>query len=360
MAIMWNKITLRTKLTLLIAMSLSLLTILLTAFAVFNARQSFSIPLENFVTEESLREMHLMARDSQHNFRFYSIIVACVLMLISTGLAYFLAGRALKPIRHLTEKMESIDVNHLANPIEVSKNQDEISRLTRTFNSMTKKLHQAFESKKLFAQNAAHELKTPLASIRSNIDVLELDDEPSPEEYKEVINVVKNSTERLINLVEGLLSINNVMDKARIGQFSSRDVFETIIRDLNKEIKLKELTVVISGDCMLKGDKVLIERAFSNLVHNAVRYNVEKGKIQINLSESSISIEDTGIGIPENSLEHIFETFYCVDTSRSKSLGGNGLGMSIVKNIFDLHSIKVTISSEVGIGTKIILNQLNT
>lgn len=357
---MWSKMTLRTKLTLLIAMSLSLLTILLTAFAVFNARQSFNLPLENFMTEENLREMHLMARDSQHNFRFYSVIVACVLMLVSTGLAYFLAGRALKPIRHLTEKMEAIDVNRLANPIEVSKNQDEISRLTRTFNSMTEKLHQAFESKKLFAQNAAHELKTPLASIRSNIDVLELDDEPSSEEYKEVISVVKNSTERLINLVEGLLSINSVIDETRTCQFSSRDVFQTITRDLKKEIELKELIVSISGDCTLRGDKVLIERAFSNLVHNAVRYNVEKGEVKIYLTNESITIEDTGIGIPDWGLEHIFETFYCVDTSRSKSLGGNGLGMSIVKNIFDIHNIKVTISSKVGVGTKIILNQLNT
>ena len=137
---MWNKITLRIKLTLLIATSLSMLTILLTAFSVFNARHNFSILLETFVTEESLRDMHFMARNSQHSFRVYSFIVAFILISISTGIAYFLAGKALKPIRHLTEKMEAIDVNDLASPIDIPKNQDEISRLSQTFNSMTRKL----------------------------------------------------------------------------------------------------------------------------------------------------------------------------------------------------------------------------
>jgi len=298
----------------------------------------------------------LNAGEEYYNvFQRYGIIIAVAFIIIGAISAYIISRQTLKPMKTLAEKIEDIDANNLDTPIELPKANDELSSLTHSFNNMLGKLNRSFNSHKLFAQNAAHELKTPLASIMTNIEVLQLDDEPSMDEYKEVVGVVKDNTARLIDLVEGLLSANNAIDETRWQTFNVSEVFETIINNLNDDIERKHLNVDLSGECHIRGDKVLLERAFQNLVHNAVRYNIENGTIEISLENDEISIEDSGIGIPKENLENIFEPFYCVDNSRSKNLGGHGLGMTIAKNIFDMHRIKICVSSEAGKGTKIIL-----
>jgi len=293
--------------------------------------------------------------ESQQIFYHYTILVAVIFIVVGAILAYIISKQTLKPIKLLADKIENIDANNLDTPIEPPKANDELSSLTRSFNNMLVKLNSSFNNHKLFAQNAAHELKTPLASIMTNIEVLQLDDEPSTEEYKEVIGVVKDSTARLIELVEGLLSVNNAIDETRWQTLNVSEIFEAIIDNLKDEIERKRLAVDLSGECHIRGDKILLERAFLNLLNNAVRYNIENGTIKIRLEKNEITIEDSGIGIPKENLENIFEPFYCVDSSRSKNLGGHGLGMTIAKNIFDMHMIKISVSSEAGKGTKIIL-----
>jgi len=293
--------------------------------------------------------------ESQGIFYHYTIVVAVIFILAGAILAYIISRQTLKPIKTLADKIENIDANNLDTPIKPPKANDELSSLTHSFNNMLGKLNRSFNSHKLFAQNAAHELKTPLASIMANVEVLQLDDEPSTEEYKEVVGVVKDNTARLIDLVEGLLSANNAIDETCWQRFGVSEVFEAIIKNLNDDIERKHLNVDLSGECHIRGDKVLLERAFQNLINNAVRYNIENGTIKISLENDVISIEDSGIGIPKENLENIFEPFYCVDSSRSKNLGGHGLGMTIAKNIFDMHKIKIHVSSEAGKGTKIIL-----
>ena len=189
----------------------------------------------------------------------------------------------------------------------------------------------------------------------TNIEVLQLDEEPTTDEYKEVVDAVKTSTQRLIELVKGLLSLNSVFDKTECKPINVRRMIEMITLELQEQIVEKGLCITISGDCQLLGNQSLLERAFFNLIHNAVRYNNENGQINVNLMPDCISIEDSGIGIPEGSFEQIFEPFYCVDNSRSKELGGHGLGLAIAKNIFDKHDIKISVTSELGKGTKIIL-----
>ena len=381
---MWGKISLRIKITIVTILCLSLITIGITFFSNFNVIRTFINPLEDFTTEyntffttviasemepivfdgagirfehtdNTAVSMTFVVAESQDAFQLNSIIIATAFILIGAVLAFIISGQTLKPIKTLAQKIEDIDANNLSAQIEPPKTKDELSRLTNSFNNMLSKLNRTFESQRLFAQNAAHELKTPLASIMTNIDVLQLDDEPSAEEYKEVVGVVKDSTLRLIELVEGLLSINNTVDETRWQTFDVADVIRQITADLDGEIQLKQIKVDLFGKCKLKGDKALLERAFHNLVHNAVRYNVHGGSIKIHLEENAISIEDSGIGIAKENLERIFEPFYCVDNSRSKKLGGHGLGMTIAKNIFDMHDIKISVYSELGTGTKIIL-----
>jgi signal transduction histidine kinase len=374
---MWSKISLRLKITIITAVALFLVTVCITWFANYNVLRNVITPLENIDDErfefditfridfdehtEELGQI-LYAQDgmlamqlqvSQYDFRNYSIVAAVIISLIGTIGAYVISGQALKPIKSLAGKMEDIDANNLTAQIEPPQANDEISRLTHSFNNMLGKLNRTFENQKLFAQNAAHELKTPLASIRANIEVLRIDDEPTASDYKVVVDIVSDSTERLIAIVEGLLHLNSKIDESDWQIFYSKAFFEKIIDELKEDIIQKGLIVTVSGDCHIKGDKALLERAFSNLVHNAVRYNVDNGTVSINLTDGSIVIEDSGVGIPAEDLEHIFEPFYVVDKSRTKSLGGHGLGMAIAKNIFDSHSMEIQIQSELEKGTVI-------
>ena len=388
MVIMWNKMSLRTKITLLTACALTLITVCITLFSNYNVWRNIITPLGNLednvynvyieiaveidrneVTDEfwqniyyhdGTMEIQLLLRESQVNFQKYSIITAVIFILIGTIAAYVISGQTLKPIKLLAIKMEEIDANNLSTPIETEETNDEVSCLARSFNNLLEKLNRVFESQKFFAQNAAHELKTPLTSIRTNIEVLRLDDEPSTNEYKEVIEIVNDNTERLIELVEGLLRLSSSTDESGWQTFDCKETFEIIINELQKEIVQKGLGVSISGNYRIKGCKTLMERAFFNLVHNAVRYNVENGMVDISLSNNGIVIEDNGAGIPAEHLVHIFEPFYCVDKSRSRELGGHGLGMAIAKNIFDRHKMDIHIYSEQGKGTKIIISSHQT
>ena len=384
---MWNKISLRVKLTILTALALSLLTACITGISIYNARRNFVIPLASFESDRNHNERHdsqfhnvpiesnrgfysdmenrqtdimFFVNRSQNDFQTQSIIIAALFILIGTLGAYIIAGRTLKPIKALADKIEEIDENNLNIRVEPPKTNDEVSRLTHSFNRMLSKLDRSFENQKLFAQNAAHELKTPLSSIMAHIGVLELDDEPTADEYKEVVGIVKISTQRLIELVKGLLSLNSILDEAQFQSVNVRRTVEMIIDELQEMITKKNINIAVSGEYRLNGDKALLERAFFNLIHNAVRYNNDKGEVKITLAPDNIIIEDNGVGIPAENLEQIFEPFYCVDKSRSKKLGGHGLGMTIAKNIFDKHEIELNIFSEAGKGTKIILRTPNS
>jgi len=375
---MWSRLTLRIKITIITAVALSTVAIAITGISVFNAGriifepfsweemiadgyvQTMLIPadimpdsLQEF-TQERLADLQSHA---QRDFQNTSIVIVAIFVLIGTAAAYIISGQVLKPIKSLAVKIEDIDTNNLSTLIEPPKSNDEVSSLTCSFNNMLGKIDRSFATQKLFAQNAAHELKTPLAFIRASLGVLELDDKPTEEEYRETYDIVKNSTDRLIELVERLLSLNSAVDEQKWQTFSSREILEIAVNEMSADIAERGISVDLSGDSRIKGDRTLLQRALSNLVHNAVRYNVDNGTVKITLSDEAITIEDSGVGIPAEHLPYIFEPFYCVDKSRSKKLGGHGLGMAIAKNIFDRHNMEIRIMSEVGTGTKIILTK---
>jgi signal transduction histidine kinase len=381
---MWSKLSLRAKLTIFTILMLTLIAVGTTGLSVLNAGRIFISPrdidttieegyIQSFLISASLieerdviqiaedalasGELQRIASASQRNFQNVSLLIVIAFVIVGAIGAFLISGQTIKPIKVLAEKMEDIDVNNLSTIVEPPKANDEISRLTNSFNNMIGKIDRSFEIQKLFAQNAAHELRTPLTTLRASVEILELDDEPTPDDYKDVVSIVKTSTDRMIELVQDLLSLNSVTDEMQWQTFSANDIFESIISELSESISDKGLTAQISGICYIKGDKTLLERAFFNLVHNAIRYNIDNGELKITLAENSIIIEDSGVGIPSEHLSHIFEPFYCVDKSRSKKLGGHGLGMTIAKGILDKHKIIMQIISEVGKGTKIILSK---
>ena len=152
------------------------------------------------------------------------------------------------------------------------------------------------------------------------------------------------------------MSFNNELQAAKSETFEVRLLLESVIDKLQTEIAAKDLQIQITGTGGWQGDKRLLEQAFFNLVHNAVRYNIESGMVNIKITDSRIIIDDTGVGIPFKDLKQIFNPFYCADSSRSKELGGHGLGLSITKNILDKHDMDIQIFSKVGKGTKVLIS----
>ena len=289
-------------------------------------------------------QMAAMTVMSSSTAQFNSISLWIMLAIILGGglLTYFLLGRALKPVRDLSARIEGITEHELSLRVDEGKARDEISSLAHSFNTMLSRLAKAFSGRKRFASDAAHELKTPLAAIKANIDVLQLSGDPTAEEYRRTIRVVQKQTSRMIRLVDDLFAISSQRDYDFSDAVDFDSLFSDITAQLAPRIAEKKLSVHIEpGGLVTTGNSVMLTRAFSNLIENAVKYNVDGGKIDIASSAGdkgyTFTITDTGIGIPQEKLEHIFDPFYRADDSRSRKIGGAGLGLAIAKDIIRRH-----------------------
>lgn len=361
---MWSRISLRTRLTIFTALIITAICVCLTFVSIFNAKNIFTSSHQkqpSASAPEIIEDMEDMGNITGSSlavnaqFNQISIIYMLIFIALGTGLTYFISGRALKPVTDLSHAIDEMDENKLNTQINIKNGGVEIEKLTGSFNQMLLKLESAFEGQKRFAHHAAHELKTPLSAIMTNIEVLELEENPSIEEYKEIVDITKESTERLIQLVSELLNLNVNLSEDRIKQIDVHKMFDQIIRGLNTSIKEKNISISNKCDHTISGDPELLYHAFFNLIHNAVKYNKNGGEIEIYSKSNKLIIKDTGIGIPPSDLTNIFEPFYCVDPSRSRKLGGSGLGLSVVKAIIDKHNGKIWVESDVGVGTQTIV-----
>lgn len=305
---------------------------------------------------------------TRNHFAYISIMIMTVLMIAGAVLIYFITGKALKPVNELSRKIQIIDENNLSDELVCPSSTREIQQLTYSFNQMTKKLAHAFASQKYFASAAAHELKTPLSCIQTTIDVLQMDEHPENSDYRETITITKRNTERLIALVDSLLEMNSQNHEDMHESIVIESVVQAVIRDLMPQIKKKNLSVSVSCSGKMTGNKMLIGRALSNLVENAIKYTPSSGSISISDNTDGqvlmIHIADTGGGIPDKDKAHIFEPFYRVDESRSRSIAGSGLGLSIVQTIAQKHNGAVSVHDHTPCGTVFTLsfpvNELNS
>ena len=368
---MWNKLSLRVKITVLTILTLIVLCAGLTTAAILNT-SVFYDPVAYAVEKKPLDTGHISeghrientdtitAIDeiyigSRNQFKMISILTAIGVIVAGSVFTWILTGKTLQPLRVFADRIEKINENSLNNQVILLSGSSEVSRLTDSFNHMLEELNSAFTNKKLFASHAAHELKTPLTNILTNIEVMQMEETPSINEYKEVVEITKDNVERLTVLIQDLLHFNAELDSENFVNIETDMLFEKILEELSLSMRERNIRVHIEGKVVIRGDKDLIGRAFFNLIQNAIKYNIENGEIRIVSRNDTIIVEDTGIGIPEECISQIFEPFYCVDKSRSRRLGGSGLGLSITKQIFDKHSLKISVSSEVGKGTKFVI-----
>ena len=284
-------------------------------------------------------------------FRTRSIIATAIIILLSSICTYFISRRALQPLRRLSNEVNKIEAQNLSESLEVPDTNDEISRLTGSFNKMLSRLDDAFTAQKQFSASAAHELRTPLAVMQTNLEVFARKKTPTIEEYQDIFGMIQNQTERLSHLSEVLLDMTGIQSVERSDFISLAELTDEVCCDLASIADQKKVELIQEeGDCTVTGSYLLLYRAVYNLVENAIKYNKENGKVNIwvgnTLNGKKVIVQDTGIGIPKEHQDRIFERFYRVDKSHSRETGGTGLGLSIVKHGALLHNAEIHVESE--------------
>lgn len=300
-------------------------------------------------------------------FRIRSMIATGIIILLSSIGTYFISRRALTPLHDLSTKIGKIQAQNLSESLEIPDSNDEISQLTASFNKMLSRLDDAFTAQKQFSASAAHELRTPLAVMQTNLEVFARKKTPSTEEYQEIFSLIQEQTGRLSHLAEILLDMTGIQTVERSETISLAELTEEVFCDLTSVAEQKQIELIQrDGDCTVTGSYLLLYRAVYNLVENAIKYNHPSGKVTVTLHPGKvildassqphpadcafIEISDTGIGISPEYQEKIFAPFFRVDKSRSRAMGGAGLGLALVTEIARQHGgqVKVLESNEKG------------
>lgn len=356
---MFKKISLRWRMTILNALLIALccigLSLLLNASAYKMADTidaSIITPAESNEKSESSSPTSSVVpstlptrlKEAKNNYLEKSLFYTGLAVLVGSILTYYISGKILKPLKQLNNQVKNINVNNLNQPLNIPQTKDEIAELTQSFNDMINQLESAFSTQKRFSSDAAHELKTPLTVLQTKVDVFNKKDNHSQKEYEELIKVFNRQIKRLRNLVSELLTMANMENNFEYQDIFLSELLEEVVKDLTPLTEKNNILISLnSKNCFTVGNYNLLYRAFYNLIENAIKYNVQDGNIKIKTSNISsdfikIIIEDTGIGIKDTDKEHIFEPFYRVDKSRSREMGGTGLGLSLVENIIRKHN----------------------
>jgi len=292
-------------------------------------------------------------------FRIFVLLIPIPLLISIIG-GIFLAGRSLKPVDDIVKTAREITAGSLDRRIPEPRSNDEIARLVRTLNDMIDRLEKSFERMKQFSADISHEFKTPLTIIRGEIE-LALSKNKGAGSLRKTLADILDEVVRLSNMVDDLLTLF----KSDIGQikFNFKEMrIDELIKDLLEDVDIlaEEKGIKIEAgpfdQAVVMGDEMRLKQLFLNLIDNAIKYNKSGGKVTISVENRGdtveVSISDTGIGIPEDEINLIFERFYRVDKARSRDRGGVGLGLSIARWIAESHNGKIEVESKLGQGSK--------
>lgn len=290
-------------------------------------------------------------------FSKQSVMVMVVIGLLAVAVTYWAVGKMLRPLKRLTDSVEAMDEQNLDQRADPAKAQGEVLVLTESFNGMMDRLEDAFLIQKSFAANAAHELKTPLAVIKSSLQVLEMDPHPEVSDYHEFMENTGRSLERIIKTVEGLLSLADLAAALTDQKVEISALIKQAVQELSGKAKDAQVEISVSyEEAEAIGNPSLLYRAFYNLIENAIKYNREGGKVEIVIRSDTdhvkIQVTDHGIGIEKEAVGHIFEPFFRADQSRSQKIPGSGLGLAVVNMILEKHGAEITVESKAGEGTQ--------
>ncbi|WP_302652878.1 cell wall metabolism sensor histidine kinase WalK [uncultured Clostridium sp.] len=312
----------------------------------------FKAEIDNISIESAIEE-------TTSRIYWLSITTFILVVIIGGMCTYFVVNNALIPIVELNKNIKKINEDNLTSNLSVKGPNDEIKELTISFNKMIAKLENAFTSQKRFNSSVAHELKTPLAVIKTNIDVLKRSNCKSIEEYDKTLAIVEKSILKMNLIIETMLDIIKQENAPLNESVSISEILEDIVDDLDiiadkKNIQLKLNTNNINSK--IKGNEIMLYRAFYNVIENAIKYNKINGTVNILCSEDyniiKVKIIDTGKGIKEEEYEEIFKPFYRCEGINTYSDNGVGLGLSLTQSVIKLHGGEIKVKSKLNEGTE--------
>ena len=308
-----------------------------------------SIPEDKW--DEFANDFSVQVYNNKADYRKNSLIISAVLALLGGVATYFISGHALRPIRELSDKIEKVQAQNLADS-RIEENQvKELNQLSVSYNRMLERLSDAFEIQRQFTANAAHELRTPLALMQVQLDLYHSNSHPDNDaDTVQMIKMVTEQNDRLNKMVKTLLDMSELQTVGRDDEIILDALVDEVLEDLEPLAEGKNIRLI--GKCKditMVGSDILIYRLVYNLVENAIKYNHSGGQVTVTADRKEkhvyLSVEDTGTGIPEELKERVFEPFFRVDKSRSRELGGVGLGLALVREIVRVHDGSITVKS---------------
>ena len=302
-------------------------------------------------------ELTIVVDGAQGRFRATNWYITAAVTLLSGILAYFVSGRALKPLRSFASQVEMVQMTNLADMKIDEDVLPEFKQLSRSFNQMLERLNTAFSAQRQFTGNAAHELRTPLALMQAQLELFSAEHPDVRPETAEFLTLLREQTERLIQMTRTLLEMSNLRQVARNERIQLAPMIEEIFTDLAPLSDKRGVTLTAEGNGIMTGSDALIYRLIFNLTENAVKYNRQGGSVRVSVTQKPekllLRVSDTGCGIPKEYQCSIFQPFFRVDKSRSREYGGAGLGLSLVWEIANLHGGSVWVEESSDKGTTI-------
>ena len=314
-----------------------------------------SIPDDKW--DEFANDFSIQAYNNKEDYKKNSLLISAILALLGGVATYFISGHALRPIREFSDKIEEVQAQNLAaSRIEENKVK-ELNQLSVSYNKMLERLSDAFEIQRQFTANAAHELRTPLSLMQVQLDLYNSTRHPDNDaDTLQTIKMVTEQNGRLSKMVKTLLDMSELQTVGQDDKIMVDALVDEVLADLDP--LAQEKNIKLTGKCKnitMVGSDILIYRLVYNLVENAIKYNHSGGQVTVTAYRKEkhvyLSVEDTGNGIPEELRERVFEPFFRVDKSRSRELGGVGLGLALVREIVRVHDGSITVRSNPSGGT---------
>lgn len=308
-----------------------------------------SIPDDKW--DEFADEFSFQVYNNKADYKRNSLIITVLLALLGGVVTYFISGHALRPIREFSDKIEEVQAQNLSDSRIEENNVKELNQLGISYNKMLERLSEAFEIQRQFTANAAHELRTPLALMQVQLDLYNSASHPGNDaDTLQTIKMVTEQNDKLNRMVKTLLDMSELQTVGRDDKIILDAIVEEVLADL--EPLAVEKNIKLIGKCedaTMIGSDILIYRLVYNLVENAIKYNHPLGQVTVTAYQRNkhvyLSVEDTGSGIPKELMERVFEPFFRVDKSRSRELGGVGLGLAFVREIVRVHDGSICIKS---------------
>ena len=307
--------------------------------------------------DDFVSDFSVQVYNNKADYKKNSLLFSALMALAGGVATYFISGRALKPLCEFSDKIEEVQAQNLSDSRIEESGVAELNRLSVSYNRMLARLSEAFKMQRQFTANAAHEFRTPLAVMQLQLDLYNSTEHPTNDACaQQTIRMMTEQNERLSKMVKTLLDMSELQTVARDDEVALDALVEEVLADLEPLAQEKAIHLTAQCDAVtMTGSDILLYRLGYNLVENAIKYNTPGGTVTVGAVQQDkhirLTVADTGTGIPEELKERVFEPFFRLDKSRSRALGGVGLGLALVREIVNVHGGSISVKDNPDGGT---------